>query len=193
MAQKNARGCLGTVYRVTAEFLAERAVIEEVKAKASPDTRKLLEKLPFGFAWQDGAPLEEIERILYAMPGGRELCVELGHAAGRQLSSTMIKPVLKMALSLFGQTPASLIANLDRFFSMVVRGFAFRYEERAPREGVVYAQIEGGGIHESLFDQLRGNLLTVFDLCGVIGRVGEPEVVHRDDAGALVSLPVQWE
>jgi|SRR6266849_6560315 len=192
MADKT-RGCLGTVYRVTAEFLTERKMLEEVKARVSPDTRKLLEKAPFAFAWQESAPLEEIERILFAMPGGRKLCVDLGHAAGRQLSSSMIKPVLKMAISLFGQTPGSLFANLDRFFSMVVRGFTFRYEERAPREGIVYAEIAGGGIHESLFDQIRGNLLTVYDLCSVKGEVGEPQVVRRDDDGALVSLPVRWD
>jgi hypothetical protein len=192
MADK-ARGCLGTVYRVTVEFLAERAVLEDVKAKVSPDTRKLLEKPPFAFAWQEGAPLEEIERVLYTMPKGRELCVDLGHAAGRQLSGSVVKPVLKMAISLFGQTPASLFANLDRFFSMVVRGFNFRYEERAPREGVVYAEIAGGGVHESLFDQLRGNLMTVFDLCSVKGDVGEPQVVRHDDAGAVVGLAVRWD
>jgi hypothetical protein len=184
---------MGTVYRVTAEFLTERKMLEEVKAGVSPDTRKLLEKAPFAFAWQESAPLEEIESVLFAMPGGRKLCVDLGHAAGRQLSSSMIKGVVKMAISLFGQTPGSLFANLDRFFSMVVRGFTFRYEERGPREGMVHAEIAGGGIHESLFDQVRGNLLTVFDLCNVQGEVGEPQVVRRDDNGAFVSLPVRWD
>jgi hypothetical protein len=58
---------------------------------------------------------------------------------------------------------------------------------------MVHAEIAGGGIHESLFDQVRGNLLTVFDLCNVQGEVGEPQVVRRDDNGALVSLPVRWD
>jgi hypothetical protein len=178
---------------VTAQYLAERGVFEDVKAKASPETRQLLEKLPFAFAWQDNAALEEIERLLHVMPGGSELCVGLGHAAGRQLSGSVIEPVLKLALSLFGQTPASVFGNLDRFFSMVVRGFSFRYEESARKAGVVYAEIEGGGIHRSLFDQIRGNLLTVFDLCSVKGSVDEAQVLRNDAAGALVSLVVRWD
>ncbi len=178
---------------MTAQYLAERGVFEDVKAKASPETRQLLEKVPFAFAWQDNAPLEEIERILDGMPGGSELCVGLGYAAGRQLSGSVIEPVLKLALSLFGQTPASVFGNLDRFFSMVVRGFSFRYEENARRGGVVYAEIEGGGIHRSLFNQIRGNLLTVFDLCGVKGSVDEPQVLRHDAVGALVSLAVRWD
>lgn len=177
---------------MTAQYLAERGVFEDVKAKASPETRQLLEKVPFAFAWQDQAPLEEIERILDSMPGGDELCVGLGYAAGRQLSGSVIEPVLKLALSLFGQTPGTLFGNLDRFFSMVVRGYSFRYQERAPREGIVYAEIEGGGIHKSLFNQIRGNLASVFDLCGVTGSVDEPLVVRHDAAGALISLVVRW-
>jgi hypothetical protein len=31
------------------------------------------------------------------------------------------------------------------------------------------------------------------DLCSVKGEVGEPQVVRRDDDGALVSLPVRWD
>jgi hypothetical protein len=136
--------------------------------------------------------LEEIERILDAMPGGDELCVGLGHAAGRQLSGSVVAPVLKMALSLFGQTPARVFGNLDRFFSMVVRGYSFRYEERAASEGIVFAEIEGGGIHKSHFNQIRGNLASVFDLCGVQGSVDEPMVVRHEAVGALISLAVRW-
>src|SRR5438067_9196057 len=138
-----ARGCLGSVYRITADFLGERGLLEEVKARLSPQSRTLVEKPPFAFAWRDAAALEEIERLLYAR--SPDLCVDLGHAAGRQLSQSIVAPVLKMALSLFGQTPASLFGNLDRFFSMVVRGFSFQYQSAAPQDGVVRAQIEGAG------------------------------------------------
>ena len=187
----DARGCLGTVYRLVSDFLTERGLLEEIKAKLTAPSRKMLEKPPFAFAWQASAPLEEIERVLYARSPG--LVADLGHAAGKQFSTTLVAPVLKMALSLFGQTPASMFGHLDRFFSMVVRGFSFQYEPGTAKQGAVLARIEGGEIHRSLFEQIRGNLLTIYDLCNVKGSVGDAEVLRHDGGGAEIRLPVRWE
>ena len=55
------------------------------------------------------------------------------------------------------------------------------------------AQIEGAGVHPSLFQQLRGNLKTIFDLCSVAGTVGAAQVVRNDESGAEVLLPVRWQ
>jgi hypothetical protein len=98
-----------------------------------------------------------------------------------------------MAMSLFGKTPATMFANLDRFFSMVVRGFTFTYETGSAKDGVVLVEIAGGQVHLSLFEQLRGNLRTIFDLCGVQGSIAAAEVVRRDDEGAQIRIPVRWE
>jgi hypothetical protein len=187
----DARGCLGTVYRVVLDFLTERGMLEEVKARLTAPSRKVLEKLPFAFAWQDSAPLEEVEKLLYAR--SPDLVADLGHAAGRQLSGTLVAPVLKMALSLFGQTPGSLFGHLDRFFSIVVRGFSFQYEANTAKDGTVVARIEGSGIHRSLFEQLRGNLRTIYDLCNATGSVGAAQVLRHDDSGAEIRLPVRWD
>jgi hypothetical protein len=186
----DARGCLGTVYGITSTFLAERKLLDDVKARLSPSSRMVLEKPPFALSWQPSAPLEEIEKLLYAR--SPELVVDLGHAAGRQLSGTLVAPVLKMALSMFGQTPATMFGHLDRFFSMAVRGFSFQYEPRDDKSGTVAVQIEGGGVHRSLFEQVRGNLLTVYDLCNVKGDIGGAEVLRHDEAGAEIRLPVRW-
>ena len=184
------RGCLGTVYGITSTFLRERQLLDDVKARLSPSSRRVLEKPPFALSWQPSAPLEEIEKLLYAR--SPELVVELGYAAGRQLSGTLVAPVLKMALSMFGQTPATMFGHLDRFFSMAVRGFNFQYEPRGDKDGVVRVRIEGGQVHRSLFEQVRGNLLTVYDLCSVIGEVGSAEILRQDAAGAEIRLPVRW-
>jgi hypothetical protein len=105
----------------------------------------------------------------------------------------LVAPVLKMAFSLFGRTPAALFGNLDRFYSMVVRGFSFRFEGSGPRSGTVVARIEGPGVHESLFRQIRGNLRMIFELSGKKGSVDEPVVLRHDADGAEVSLAVRWE
>ena len=184
------RGCLGAVYRITNDFLIERGLAEEVKAKLSPEARKVLDKPPFAFVWQDGAPLEEIEKILYAR--SPQLAADLGFAAAKLLSGGLIAPVFKMALSLFGQTVESLFNNLDRFYSMVVRGFAFRYEPGGDKHGKVFAKITGGPVHPSLYQQIRGNLLMMYALVNVPGTVSEPIVLRSDETGAEIALQVNW-
>lgn len=186
-----ARGCLGSVYRITADFLAERGLTAEVKAKLSAASRRVLEKPPFPFSWQDSAALEEIEQVLYAK--SPQLVTELGFAAAKYLSGSVIAPVLKMAASLFGKSPEAFFANLDRFYSMVVRGFSFRYEPEGEKRGKVIARISGGPVHRSLFQQLRGNLAILYQLAGANGVVEEPVVLGSNDLGAEVALGVRWE
>lgn len=187
------RAVLGSVYRITNDFLTRRGLVGKIAPRLAPETRELLEKPPFPFSWHSARELEDIERALFLLPGGPQLCVDLGRAAGEQLSRSVIEPVFRMALSLFGKTPASLFGNLDRLFSMAARGFTFRYEPGSQKDGAVYAQIAGGAVHPSLYEQLRGNLSTVFDLCGVQGSVDPGEVLAHDDSGALVRIAVRWE
>jgi hypothetical protein len=190
---EDTRAAVGSVYKLTVEFLNKRGLMDKVKAKASPELKKLLEKPPFAFAWHSMSELEEIERILYTMADGSQLCADLGYAAASQLSGGMVEPVFRMAMSLFGKTPATLMGNLDRFYSMVVRGFSFEYEARSPKDGVVTAQIAGGGVHESLFQQIRGNLRIMIEICGAKGIIGEVEVMRHNEDGAKIRVPVRWE
>lgn len=187
------RGFIGSVYRFTAEWLAEKGLFGEVRGRASPGVQRLLEKPPSAFSWQGPSELEEIQRIVYSLARGPELCVELGHVASTRLAGSIVRPVLQMAMSLFGTSPATVFANLDRFYSIAARGFTFSYEESARDRGVVQALIRGPGIPEASFEVTRGNLLTVFDLCSTNGTIAPPEVVRHDQAGALVRLAVQWQ
>lgn len=190
MAHEN-RGALGIVYRVTNDFLVEKQVLDDVKAGLSPDSRKILDKLPFSFAWQPNAPLEEIEKLLYAK--SPKLAADLGFYAAKFLSGSVVAPVFKMALSLFGRTPDAIFGNLDRFFSMVVRGFTFRYEGEGEKNGRVVVTIAGGPVHPSLFQQIRGNLLMMYGIIDADGTVDEPVVLRSDATGAEIALPVAWK
>ena len=185
------RACLGAVYRITNDFLVERNLRDEVLAKLPPQSRRVLEKPPFVFAWQDGRALEEIEEILYAK--SPQLPADLGFAAAKFLSGNVVAPVFKMAVVLFGQSMETIFGNLDRFYSMVVRGFSFRYEPSGAQQGTIFVTISGGRAHPSLFRQLQGNFLMMYTLCDAKGVVEEPVVLRSDDAGAEISLAVHWE
>src|SRR3954470_16391556 len=135
------RGFIGSVYRFTAEWLAEQGLFGEVRSRASPNVQRLLEKPPSAFSWQGASELEEIQQIVYSLARGPHLCVDLGHVASTRLAGSIVRPVLQMAMSLFGTSPATVFGNLDRFYSMAARGFTFAYAERTDKTGVVQALI----------------------------------------------------
>ncbi len=186
------RKVLGFVYRATARFLGERTLLDRIGPALSAEAREAIDKPPFPFAWRSARALEEIERALFALPGGSELCADLGNAASLDLCGSVIQGVVRTSFLLFGQSPATLFANADRFFQMVTTGISFKYEPAAENAGVVAATISGGEAHVSLFDQIRGNLRGAYTLCGIEGEVGVPEVCQHDARGATVKYAVRW-
>jgi hypothetical protein len=186
------REYLGAVYKTTVEFLRARGVLEQVKAQLSQATVRALEKPAFALAFQSGAALDEIVAVVDTLPNGRELNFALGNETSRGLAGSIIAPVLKMALSLFGNTPASIFRNLDRFFAVAARGMDFAYEEVSANEGVVIARASGQRVPRGILDVTRGNLVTVFELCSTTGTVGEAEEVVASPTSTQVRIPVRW-
>lgn len=175
------RSYLCQVLRLTAEFLGERKLLAQVVAKVSPEAQRALQKPPFLFSWIPAAVLDEIFDALFALPKGSETCAELGHFAARNLSGSLIAPVLQMALGLFGATPASVFANLDRFFAIATRGTGFEYEPFSSTEGVVRYRVTGDA-PDAMLHVTRGNLRQVFELCQTPGEVDPPERLSRGEA-----------
>jgi hypothetical protein len=186
-----ARGYLGSAFRVAIDFVHQRGCAALVKQKVSPATAELIDKPPFPFAWMPASPMDELQSALSAV-AGREACVDLGINAGRKLGGSVIQPVLKMATALFGNTPVTVFQNLERFYSMVLKGMKFEYEAVGPREGTIRARVEGADAPAALFDVTRGNLTYVFELCGVQGTVDAPEQIRSDDRGAEARYRVRW-
>lgn len=187
----NARGYLGSAFRIAIEFVQQRGLGASVRERVSAETARLMDKPPFAFAWMPARPMDELEDALRAL-GGPQACVDLGLAAGRSLGGSLIAPVLRMATSLFGNTPATVFQNLERFYSMVLRGMTFQYQGVSDREGIVTAQALGSGVPAALFDVTRGNLAFVFELCGSSGTVSEPEGVRIDAQSAEARYRVKW-
>jgi hypothetical protein len=185
------RGYLASAFRVTLEFIQQRGCGALVKQKVSEATRQLMEKPPFPFAWMPATPMDELESAISAV-AGPEACVELGLVAGRKLGGSVIQPVLKMATALFGNTPATVFQNLERFYSMVLKGMTFEYQAAGPREGTVHVRVASGGAPAALFDVTRGNLTYVFELCGVQGTVEPPEQIRFAESGAEARYRVRW-
>ena len=185
------REYLGAPVRITLDLIAKRGLTQKIRAMASPEVARVLDKPPWPLAWVDARVLDELETLLLKLAGS-DACIELGLLAGRNLGGGMIAPVLKMAMGLFGRSPATVFGNLDRFYSMVMRGVSFSYEPISATSGVVEARVQGPGVPAAMFDVTRGNLSYVFEVCGVSGTVDPPRVLRHDESGAQIRLTVRW-
>src|SRR6202022_214334 len=106
---------------------------------------ELIEKPPFPFAWVPGTPMDELQSALSAV-AGRQAGVGLGITAGCKLRGQAIEPVLRMPTALFGNTPVTVFQNLERFYTMVLRGMRFEYEALGPRQGLVRTHADGPNV-----------------------------------------------
>lgn len=186
------RGYIGSAFRVALDFVEARGITAQVKTCVSMRTLELMEDPPFPFGWIAAQPMDELQTAIAGI-AGRQACVELGLAAGRNLGGSMIAPVLRMATSLFGNSPAAVFRNLERFYAVVLRGMTFDYQELGERDGRITARAMGAGVPAALFDVTRGNLLFVLELCKVTGSVEAPEGVRLGAMEGEARYRVHWE
>lgn len=191
VAQPSQRGYLGAAVKSAIEFIEQKGLTQKIKGDATPGTRAQMEKPPGLMTWQDSAVLDELETLLekYA---GREACVGLGLYAARKLGGSLIQPVLRFALQLFGNSPSTLLGNLDRFYPMVTRGLSYGYEPVSEREGVVILTAEGSRVPTALYDVTRGNLSYLLEMTGATGTVNPHRLRSSDDKGTVVDYVVRW-
>ena len=182
---------LGTFFRNILDFIYERGRKAEVLRRVSPQTRALCDAPPGWFSWVPSAHIDELESAFLEV-AGREQTVELGRVCSQNLGTTVVRPVLRMAFLLLGQSPAAVFENLDRFFCLVTRGITFTYGTETSRSGVVVARFDGPDTPEAAFHVLQGSLQFIFELCGVSGEVGPAQVGESTPAGATVRYRVRW-
>src|SRR3954447_18166644 len=174
---------LGQFFGALMEFVDARGLREQVRAAVSPPTQQVIDHPPRALSFIPSTPIDEIETALQKLAGNDAL-IECGIACARPLGWTLLQPVLRMALTLFGQSPEPIFSNLDRFFSMVTRGITFSWTAKE-KSGAVSARFAGEGTPEAAFHVLRGTLLFVYELSGTVGTVGPPEVLESTPAGVI--------
>jgi hypothetical protein len=162
-----------------------------VLARVSPQTRALCDKPPGWFSWVPSVHIDELESA-FLVVAGREATVEMGRVCSQNLGTTVVRPVLRIAFLLLGQSPAVVFENLDRFFALVTRGITFSYTADSPQSGVVVARFDGPGTPEAAYHVLQGSLQFIFELCGLSGEVGPAQVAESTPAGASVRYQVRW-
>jgi hypothetical protein len=191
-AERTPRGYIGLSVRCGIDFIAEKGLTEKVRADASPEARKALDHPPSKLGWHDATVLDELETLLLKH-GGRQACVDLGYQAAESLGGGIVKPVLSFALQIFGTTPQTIFANLDRFYSIVTRGLRYEFQAVSGKSGLVILTAEGPNPPPALFDVCRGNLNYLLDLGGATGTIDPYLLRSADSTRTVVSFAVNWE
>ena len=181
---------LGTFFRALIDFVDERGLRDQVRAKVSPQTQALIEKFPRPMSFLPSKHIDEVETALLELTSPA-VCVECGLAVARPLGWSLLQPVLRVAFQFLGQSAEPIFSNLDRFFSLVTRGIEFSWE-KGEKGGTVLARFAGPDTPEAAFHVLRGSLTFAFEASGTSGTVSAPEVLESASHETVVRYQVTW-
>ena len=189
LSEPGSRAALGSLLRCVLDFLDEKGIREKVRARVPPATAQLIDAPPWPFAWVPAVHIDQIE-IAIMEQLGRAGCVELGLAISRSLGGGMIQPVIRAAFFIFGESPPTVFANLDRFFALTTRGISFSWRTLDRVTGEVLATFDGAAVPSAAFHVLQGSLEYVFELTGGPGTVGGAEIRRQDPLATAVAYVV---
>lgn len=188
MAEEPRREVLGTLLRAMLAHLEAKGLLAKVKAAVPLETRLLFDAPPGPMRW---VPAEHFDQTYAALEqvAGRAALVELGATMSRTAGGSFIAPVFRMALSLFGREPASVFANLDRFWTVATRGLSFAWTSDGARSGRVVATFGAPRPLPACIPVLEGNLSYGFELTDAKGKF---ELVEVSADGQRVTLRASW-
>jgi hypothetical protein len=162
-----------------------------VKAKVSPETARLFDAPPRALAFIPSTAIDDLETALGEV-AGTEALVDCGLQTARALGGSLIQPAIRAAFFLFGESPASVFAHLDRFFSLVTRGLSFTWTYEGTSAGVIEVRFDGPGTPPAAFHVLRGTLQFAYEISARPGQVDPPQVVEENHNCTRVRFRARW-
>lgn len=183
------REVLAASFRAALEHIDGKGVLGTVRERVPEETARLIEKPPMPFRYLSSEHIDQLY-VAFGEHTDHAGLVELGRAIAKGTSVSAVGPVLRMALSLFGGTPAALFGNLDRFFSVATKGISFTWTATGERSGIIDTRFAPGPPPPESATVLEGNLLYGYELCGAPTGVIE----QREDleGGHLVRVRARW-
>jgi hypothetical protein len=176
-----------TVLRAYASYLQKEGLLAEARASLSPQTVALLDHPPLPSSWVDGGPLAELLGLVSKRQGVTGVNRMSEQALREMLPIYM--PALKGALRLSGVSPATILAHLDTLTRSSIEGCKYRYEKTAARSCTITIHYPNAKLIPLYsFQSSIATFKTIFELCGVKGRIGEPQVVNHNTA----SYHIEW-
>lgn len=184
------RQILALVLRAAVAHLESRKLLEKVRPHLPPDTAALIANPPMRLRWLSAEHTDNLYRALEKVAPREELQA-LGLGIARGTSTAVLAPIVKMATTVFGASPAAFFENLERFWTVPTRGLAFRWHPTDDRSGLIVTHFATPVPEASSLDALEGNLQFIFEAVGVKGTIGEREVV-KQAKNHVVLLKARW-
>jgi hypothetical protein len=185
------RQALGFFFRLIAGWIESQQHTARVRELVSENTRRLIDQPPGHFQWIGSEAVDEIERAIGQI-GGDPLLEDLGLELARRMGGGLVKPMLRAAFVLFGDTPSAAFGNLGRFYGVATRGIVFRYLPLGDNVGVVEARFAGEGTPPEAIAVLRGSLRFIFEATRQEGEVSTAIVDEESIMGTCVRYRVRW-
>ncbi|MEI8255073.1 MAG: hypothetical protein WCJ30_05310 [Deltaproteobacteria bacterium] len=159
----------GTVMRGRAAALREQGWLVKVEKHLDPATLAMVNEPPVTSTWIEGARVAEIDDVVRDVLGDRVL-EELAAMTVRRSIGPLLRAAVEGTLRLFGTSPATLFARLDRLSASTVRGMSFSWETAGARGGSMTVTYPGSAdVPLSTFISIRAGFEGVFDMCGAKG------------------------
>ncbi|MFZ5444451.1 MAG: hypothetical protein ACOZQL_30950 [Myxococcota bacterium] len=159
-------------------------VLERVLPTLSAGTRAVVER-PSDARWYPAQVISELAEQVLAVAGG-EVLEELNYRMTKESLGRLILPVLKVALAIAGNSPATIFSRLDDVLAVAMRGIRVEWTPQGPTAGTlrfVYPEAPPRSAESSW----RGALRFGFELTRADGRVVRSTV----EGGALV-MELAW-
>lgn len=167
---------------------AARAVgaLEPALPHLAPSTRAVLDQ-PYAAKWVPAAVIQDLTATIAARVGP-EVLDELNYRMTKDSLGRLVLPLLKVALTLTGRTPATIFSRLDDSVRVAMKGVRATWESTGPQGGTVrisYPVPPPPVVHLAW----RGVFRFGFELTGTRGALDRFEYV---DGGKTLVLRVSW-
>lgn len=171
--------------------LQDLGLYAEVLEGCTPAVREALEMPPPTSSWVDYALVEGILRVVEAKRGMRTVR-KLGHDAVSAGVAPFMQIFVQGLLRVFGVSPATLFANLNRVAAQTTRGMAYAYEATSEASGIMTVSlVERRNVEPIVWQASAGGLEIVFDTCKIGGHVQDPVLVDNG-LGNTTQFRVTW-
>jgi hypothetical protein len=155
---------------LTAFLKTARAMgaLESVLPRLSPATRAVVDR-PSDAKWFSAQVIKELTEQVANVSGG-ELLEELNYRMTKESLGRLVLPVLKVALAITGNSPATVFARLGEVLAVAMRGVRVAWTPSGPRGGALrftYPEPPPMAAHHSW----RGAIRFAFELADAEGTV----------------------
>jgi hypothetical protein len=168
--------------RAHVKWLLREGKLEAVMARVPPEVAELARDPPLASTWID---YQRIEPIMVALAEieGTQAVLRMSRDELKAELTTPLRHMISGVLRLFGTSPATVYGRLNDMVKTSARGMDFQFEPQFDRAGVMTVRYDvEREIPFCMFVSCVASLEKVLELCGVHGRVGDPERVNHSTA-----------